>query len=392
MLRLQEEENSAARRDRGFMFMTQENPVWSSTPAFSPERSRMLQRKCSCGGSSSSGGECEACEKKTLQRRTAGSSETATAPPIVHDVLRSPGQPLDRETRAFMEPRFGHDFGKVRLHTDAQANESAQSVNALAYTVGPQIVFGAGPYQPGAASDTELLAHELTHVVQQSQAQGNPSSLRVGEIDSPFEKEADRIANAVVSNQPSAPPVHTKTPALQRQPAQTPAQAPAQAAAEPIWGAKKWPGSEAEWNAFHQLAIQGLAGSKLKPEKVQALAVSIADLSMVHCTKHGKQSKCAENAASDEQSRKILNISLTWGEGSKGVWGETFRSALQSTTGGVDGPISANEAVQRAEDIADQAARGFIGEALWKVYMNCKVPDASSSPAPAPKAAAPGGH
>ena len=78
-------------------------------------------------------------------KRVGGSNLDGTgAPPIVHDVLGSPGQPLDAATRAMMEPRFGHDFGKVRVHTDTCANESAHAVNALAYTVGPQIVFGAG--------------------------------------------------------------------------------------------------------------------------------------------------------------------------------------------------------------------------------------------------------
>ena len=77
------------------------------------------------------------------------------------------GQPLDPATRAFMEPRFGHDFSQVRVHTDERAAESARAVNALAYTVGHQIVFGAGHYTPETARSKKLLAHELAHVVQQ---------------------------------------------------------------------------------------------------------------------------------------------------------------------------------------------------------------------------------
>ena len=69
-------------------------------------------------------------------------------PPIVHDVLRSSGQPLNPATRAFMEPWFGHDFGRVRVHVDGQAAESAQAVNALAYTMGNDVVLGAGKYDP----------------------------------------------------------------------------------------------------------------------------------------------------------------------------------------------------------------------------------------------------
>ena len=89
------------------------------------------------------------------------------APPIVHDVLSSPGQPLDPATRSFMEPRFSHDFSGVRVHTDGRAAASAREVSANAYTVGPNIVFGAGQFAPGTHEGRRLIAHELTHVVQQ---------------------------------------------------------------------------------------------------------------------------------------------------------------------------------------------------------------------------------
>ena len=89
------------------------------------------------------------------------------APPIVHDVVGSSGQPLDAGTRAFMEPRFGHDFSKVRVHTDAKAADSARAVQARAYTVGRNVVFGAGKYGPGTQAGRGLLGHELAHVVQQ---------------------------------------------------------------------------------------------------------------------------------------------------------------------------------------------------------------------------------
>ena len=79
----------------------------------------------------------------------------------------SGGQALDAATRAYMEPRFGHDFGQVRVHTDAQAAEAAENIGARAYTVGGDIVFGAGEYAPETTSGRHLLAHELTHVVQQ---------------------------------------------------------------------------------------------------------------------------------------------------------------------------------------------------------------------------------
>lgn len=111
-------------------------------------------------------------ERRTSLQRFASSSSPAAAPSIVHDVLRSPGQPLDASTRAFMEPRFGRDFSGVRVHTDVRAGESAQAVNARSYAVGGHLVFGRGEYHPGSTSGMRLLAHELTHVVQQGDSHG----------------------------------------------------------------------------------------------------------------------------------------------------------------------------------------------------------------------------
>lgn len=99
-------------------------------------------------------------------RPVQGTSETA-APPAVQEALSSSGQPLDPATRGLMESRFGHDFGNVRVHADARATESAQQIDAAAYTSGSDIVFGAGRYAPGTPSGQQLLAHELTHVIQQ---------------------------------------------------------------------------------------------------------------------------------------------------------------------------------------------------------------------------------
>ncbi|MDH5833682.1 DUF4157 domain-containing protein [Luteimonas kalidii] len=82
-------------------------------------------------------------------------------------MINTSGEPLDTQTRQFFEPRFGHDFSHVRIHRDAAAAQSAASVSALAYTVGHHIVFGSGRYRPEAHSGRSLLAHELTHVLQQ---------------------------------------------------------------------------------------------------------------------------------------------------------------------------------------------------------------------------------
>ncbi|MGH7511735.1 MAG: DUF4157 domain-containing protein [Gemmatimonadales bacterium] len=134
-----------------------------------------VQRKCVCGGTPGPTGECEACRKKrqSLQRMSLdGAAPVAggVAPPIVHDVLRSPARSLDPQTRAFMEPHFGHDFSRVRIHADPRASHAADAVQAQAFTFGSDIVFGSGRFAPSTTAGRKLLAHELTHVVQQGGA------------------------------------------------------------------------------------------------------------------------------------------------------------------------------------------------------------------------------
>lgn len=101
-------------------------------------------------------------------------AKAGAAPPIVHDVLHEPGQPLDQATRAFFEPRFGHDFSQVRIHTGSKASASAKAINALAFTGGNNIVFAHERYQPNNTSGQRLLAHELVHTLQQD----SPSTMR----------------------------------------------------------------------------------------------------------------------------------------------------------------------------------------------------------------------
>ncbi len=123
--------------------------------------------------------------------------ELGTVPPIVHEVLRSPGEPLDPATRAFFEPIFGHDFSKVRVHTDVKATESARAVNAKAYTVGRDVVFGARRYVPGTTGGKKLIAHELAHVVHQQEAFDKSPMLK-----DTLEKQADHAENSVACRQP----------------------------------------------------------------------------------------------------------------------------------------------------------------------------------------------
>ncbi|MCA1552909.1 MAG: DUF4157 domain-containing protein, partial [Chloroflexi bacterium] len=165
----------------------------------------MLQRQCACGGTADVDGECEACRRTRLQRSAMQINAPATIPPIVHDVLRSSGQPLDARTRTMMGSRFEHDFSRVRVHRDARAAESARAVNALAYTVGRDVVFAAGQFAPQTIRGRQLLAHELTHVVQQSgsAADGDVANdLSLDSPNSPHEAEARTASQQFV-----APPV-----------------------------------------------------------------------------------------------------------------------------------------------------------------------------------------
>jgi pyrrolidone-carboxylate peptidase len=110
-------------------------------------------------------------EEETLQRKPATTSATpkdAPAPSIVSDVLHASGRPLESGIRSYMESQFGHDLKHVRVHTDSQAAQSAQAVDAHAYTVGRDIVFAQGNYSPSSPAGRHLLAHELTHVIQQT--------------------------------------------------------------------------------------------------------------------------------------------------------------------------------------------------------------------------------
>lgn len=113
-------------------------------------------------------------------QRFAGqpAGQVEVAPASVDQALASPGKPLEPALRQGMEQRFGHDFSHVRVHTGAAAEQSVRDVNALAYTVGHDIAFGAGQFMPGTPGGQQLIAHELTHVVQQTGFDGRPTANR----------------------------------------------------------------------------------------------------------------------------------------------------------------------------------------------------------------------
>jgi hypothetical protein len=128
----------------------------------------------------------------------------------VHDVISSSGKPLDPEVREDMEGRLGHDFTDVRVHDDGAAHESARAVNAHAYTVGSNIVFQRDTYDPTSTEGKTMLAHELTHVVQQRNGpvEGTPASggINVSDPSDRFEREAS--ANAERAMAAPAPEAH----------------------------------------------------------------------------------------------------------------------------------------------------------------------------------------
>ncbi len=172
-------------------------PEYRAPAKLSAVRSGTLQRKCACGGTPGPSGECEECRNKRLQRQARSPALDPQGgmkpPPIVGEVLRSPGQSLETSTRSRMESHFGHDFGGVRVHTDARASESAGAVNAVAYTVGNNIVFGAGHYAPQTSAGQRLLAHELTHVAQQTGSGALTSQ------EGALEAEAEKVSASIQS-------------------------------------------------------------------------------------------------------------------------------------------------------------------------------------------------
>ena len=114
-------------------------------------------------------------------------------------VPRAGGRRLDAATRAFMEPRFGHDFSNVLVHADAEAAAAAESIQARAYTVGRHLVFGAGEYSPASLNGRRLIAHELAHVVQQGSAVRLGHDVEVANgTGSHASAKAPRFGNSVI--------------------------------------------------------------------------------------------------------------------------------------------------------------------------------------------------
>ena len=138
-----------------------------------------------------------------ILKPAAGARPAQRVSAPVRETLRGPGRPLDAGTRAFMEARFGHDFGAVRIHTERAVASSARALDAKAYTVGEHIVFNSDYYAPGTQSGLRLLAHELAHVVQQSRGGPTPTGAPDAAIEAGAEQAAAAVASGAASVQVS---------------------------------------------------------------------------------------------------------------------------------------------------------------------------------------------
>ncbi len=200
----------ASRASAGFGRRPSQVPISVVAPVALP----VVQRSCSCGQSSPDGAQCADCAKDhergggALQRRRAGTGVPALghgspAPAVVHGAIGAAGQPLPDGVRADFERRLGADFSDVRVHTDELADRSARAVQATAYTVANHVVFASGAYVPQSTQGHRLLAHELTHVIQQTGGAARPSTgpLR---IDTSGETAAERAESGPAQRAPSA--------------------------------------------------------------------------------------------------------------------------------------------------------------------------------------------
>lgn len=182
---------------------------------------------CACARSSARVAECENCRRKRLgvQRYSLdGSGRNARGiqdPARLERVVQTPGTVLDAGTKSLMNSRFGHDFSRVRIHSDAAAAASARAERAHAYTLGEHVVFGHGRYAPATTEGRRLLAHELAHVVQQTE---NTGSVTLPGATS--EAEADHAARAVTHNLPVPVIGSVNAPVIQRDDAEPEALSP----------------------------------------------------------------------------------------------------------------------------------------------------------------------
>lgn len=169
------EQQADAMADRVMRMPAQRN----ENSFFKPLSTSSIQRKNTNSG-----------EEENLQRKTNPGESTLIASSVINETINSGGKSLDKATLSFMEPRFSADFSKVKIHNNNLAAKSADSINAIAYTLGNNVVFNSGKYNTTSDSGKRLLAHELTHVVQQGNQSSPGTVQRTVELRPPGRGEA----------------------------------------------------------------------------------------------------------------------------------------------------------------------------------------------------------
>jgi hypothetical protein len=183
------------------------NVTAAAAPA-TARNARVVQRACACGAKGH--GECESCRKKKLQRKAASGQSAVGSGQWGggggQDVPTGGGVPLAASARQSLEPLFGVSFDAVRIHADVQSDRLARDVDARAFTLGQDIHFAQGEYRPGSRAGMSLLAHELTHTIQQRgvAASGSSDAVEIDPGDSPFEAEAEAAARRVLDGDATA--------------------------------------------------------------------------------------------------------------------------------------------------------------------------------------------
>ena len=258
---------------------------------------------------------------------------------------------MDSATRQYFEPRFGHDFGRVRVHADNRAAESARAVNAKAYTVGSNVVFASGQYAPGANGGRELMAHELAHTVQQSDATVLSRSLEIGEAHEYSEVEADRAAHACLTGWP------------QLSPGSSPAKVSRQQA-HPESKEEEKKKKERDEEIKRLLNTGPTGPSADSPEQREEKEQKEAELE----AQNKRKKEIKESAQSTAYGRDNLDTPGTWGWGSPetnnlkqeckvvGMDRPTFLTFLSSFPAGTPGVVFGQTAIVASRAVAPEIA------------------------------------
>jgi hypothetical protein len=193
---------------------------------------------------------------RVLERSRDDPSNEAGLEAVEHSIeqARGGGHELDGKTRGQMETAFGTDFGAVRIHTDARANDLSRAISARAFATGRDVFFRQGEYDPGSSSGRELLAHELTHVVQQTG--GLHRKMTVSEPNDPHEVEADQMARLVIEREHEHEDEQVRAKGVHRKSGGT-AQRKAENLPLPNWGSSYFNKSNMTLNPFARLIVDG---------------------------------------------------------------------------------------------------------------------------------------